>query len=222
MVQIRETQDARVADKRKEILEAASRVFRTRGLAATGMRDIAAELDMAVGNLYYYFENKESLLAFCQEETLAGLLDWLRRVTAGPDRQDAQLYLAIVAHVVRLNEASPGSLAHLEVEALEGPWRKAILERRRAYENALRDLIQRGVDEGVFRSCDAKIQALAILGAMNWTVKWFRPIGGRTAREIGEEFAATLVRGLLPDGKRFAAPAASRLEALLQLEGDPS
>ena len=219
MVQIREAHDARTSEKRREILEAASRVFRSRGLAATGMRDIAAELGMAVGNLYYYFDNKESLLAFCQQETLSGLLDWLNRVIAGPDRRDAQLYLAIVAHVLRLNEASPGSLAHLDVEALEGPWRKAILERRRAYENALRDLIQAGIDGGVFRRCDAKIQALAILGAMNWTVKWFRPIGGRTAREIGEEFAATLVRGLLPDGKRFVPPAAARLQALLNLQG---
>jgi AcrR family transcriptional regulator len=199
--------DRRVADRRKEILAAASRVFRARGLAATGMRDIAAELGMAVGNLYYYFENKESLLAYCQEDTLTSLLAGLRNVTSGADAADSKLHRAIVAHVVRLNEASPGSLAHLEVEALAAPLRRPILERRRAYENALRDLVLAGVEAGVFRPCDAKIQALAILGSVNWTVKWFRPSAGRSAREIGEEFAETLVRGLLAPGRAFTAPA---------------
>ena len=37
--------------------------------------------------------------------------------------------------------------------------------------------------------------------------------------KFGEEFAATLVRGLLPDGKRFVPPAAARLQALLNLQG---
>jgi AcrR family transcriptional regulator len=198
--------DRRVADRRKEILAAASRVFRARGLAATGMRDIAAELGMAVGNLYYYFENKESLLAYCQEDTLSNLLTGLRKVTAGAESADHKLHRAIVAHVVRLNEASPGSLAHLEVEALAAPLRRPILERRRAYENALRDLVQSGIDTAVFRPCDAKIQALAILGSVNWTVKWFRPSAGRSAREIGEEFAETLVRGLLAESRAFEAP----------------
>ncbi|HEX6901001.1 MAG TPA: hypothetical protein VF789_14855 [Thermoanaerobaculia bacterium] len=41
------------------------------------------------------------------------------------------------------------------------------------------------------------VPALALLGAVNWTVKWFRPDGGKSAREIGRECAELLVRGLL-------------------------
>src|SRR5262245_52472340 len=75
----RERQD-RTREKKRAILEAAARVFRRRGLAATGMRDIAAELGMAVGNLYYYFRDREELIAFVQEEALDGLLDLAERV----------------------------------------------------------------------------------------------------------------------------------------------
>jgi hypothetical protein len=49
----------------------------------------------------------------------------------------------------------------------------------------------------VFRRADPKVSALAILGAVNWTVKWFRPDGPKTAREIGREMAGLLARGLL-------------------------
>jgi AcrR family transcriptional regulator len=189
----------KVEEKKREILDAASRVFRRQGLHATGMRDIAAELGMAVGNLYYYFKDKEELLAFIQEDTLAGLLDLARQARALDLRADARLALLIEGHVVRLNEETPGSLAHLEVEALGPRRRRPVQARRDEYERAFREILEEGIAEGVFRPADAKVSALAILGAVNWTVKWFRPDGGKTAREIGREHAELLVRGLLAD-----------------------
>jgi AcrR family transcriptional regulator len=190
----------KVLEKKRGILDAASRVFRRRGLQATGMRDIAAELGMAVGNLYYYFKDKEELLAFVQEDALAGLLEIAGRVRATGERADAKLFRLIEEHVVRLNEGTPGSLAHLEVEALGEPWRQEVMERRDQYERAFRDLLEEGIAAGVFRPVDPKVSALAILGAVNWTVKWFRPDGGKSARQIGREQAELLVRGLLAPG----------------------
>ena len=120
--------------------------------------------------------------------------------------QDARLYLLIVGHVVRLNEETPGSLAHLEVEVLDGPRRAAIQRRRDAYERAFREVLEEGRAAGVFRAADAKVAALAVLGAINWTVKWFRPEGGKSAREIGAEHAELLVRGLLAPGAALEVP----------------
>ena len=57
-----------------EILRAASRVFRRRGLAAAGMREIAEEADVSPGILYYYFSGKDEILLFCQERTLEHML----------------------------------------------------------------------------------------------------------------------------------------------------
>jgi len=186
----------KVLEKKREILHAASRVFRRRGLQSTGMRDIAAELDMAVGNLYYYFKDKEALLAFVQEDTLEALLELATRVRDQKLRANARLFMLIEEHVVLLNEEIPGSLAHLEVEALSEPWRRTVQDRRDAYERAFREIIEEGMATGIFRQTDPKVSAMAILGAVNWTVKWFRPDGGKTAREIGRECAELLVRGL--------------------------
>lgn len=201
MVQIAAETD-KAQEKKREILDAASRVFRRKGLHASGMRDIAAELGMAVGNLYYYFKDKEALLAFVQETTLAGLLDLAARVRESDLRADARLRLLIEGHVVCLNEETPGSLAHLEVEALGEPWRRQIQAGRDEYERTFREVIDEGIASGVFRPTDSKVSALAILGAVNWTVKWFRPDGRRSAREIGRECAELLVRGLLAEGAR--------------------
>lgn len=199
----------KIREKKREILLAASRVFRVRGLHATGMRDIAAELGMAVGNLYYYFKDKEELLAFVQESALSGLLDMAARVRALELRSDQKVWLLLEEHVVRLNDpevGTPGSLAHLEIEALGEGRRAAVLAQRDEYERILRRLIEEGMDRQVFRQVDAKVAALALLGAVNWTVKWFRPEGGKSARQIGKEAAETLVRGLLAPGVDVAPP----------------
>lgn len=197
MVQIAAADSGKVLEKKRGILDAASRVFRRKGLHATGMRDIAAELGMAVGNLYYYFHDKEELLAFVQEDALSRLLELAAQVRGTEVPADAKLSRLIEEHVVRLNEGTPGSLAHLEVEALGETLRRAVQERRDEYERAFRGIIEEGIAAGVFRPVDAKVNALAILGAVNWTVKWFRPDGRKSAREIGRECAELLVRGLL-------------------------
>ncbi|MGB5814301.1 MAG: TetR/AcrR family transcriptional regulator [Thermoanaerobaculia bacterium] len=199
--------DAKTLRRKREILEAASRVFRRRGLHATGMRDIAAELEMHVGNLYYYFRNKEDLLAFCQEDALAGLLDLAGHVRATGLRADAKLYRLIVGHVIRVNDETPGALAHLEVDALTGDRRQTVLRQRDAYETAYRQLITDGIDQGVFRQVDAAVVAMATLGALNWTVKWYRQDGRKSSHDIGHDIADLLVRGLLAPGVELAAEA---------------
>ena len=189
----------RAVGKKREILEAASRVFRARGLHAAGMRDIAAELGMAVGNLYYYFRDKEDLLAFVQESALSRLLEMAARVRALDLPADQKLRLLLEEHVVGLNdpeEGTPGSLAHLEVEALGEERRAGVLARRDEYEQIVRSLIEEGMDQGMFLRADPKVASLALLGSVNWTVKWFRPEGGKSAREIGRQIAEMMVRSL--------------------------
>jgi len=85
----------RVRERKREILRAASRLFRSQGLHSTGMRDIAAAAGMAVGNLYYYFRDKQELLAFCQEDALDGLLALAAEVRALPEPADRKLHRLI-------------------------------------------------------------------------------------------------------------------------------
>src|ERR1039458_7243982 len=60
----------RRAKTRLEILRAASSVFRRRGYASSGMREIALAADLSPGNLYHYFHSKDEILFFCQDGTL--------------------------------------------------------------------------------------------------------------------------------------------------------
>ncbi|MCA8960694.1 MAG: TetR/AcrR family transcriptional regulator [Planctomycetes bacterium] len=197
----------RVRARRREILHAAANLFRERGFGATGMRDVAAACGMTAGNLYYYFPSKNDLLAFCQEEAVGTLLRWATHVESRSELSlEDRLFFLIAGHVICLNESYPGSLAHMQIEDLTPEWRARIVSARDEYEAVWRDLIRRGTEEGRFRAVDPRVTALGFLGAVNWTVKWYRVGGDRSAREIAAEFGETLVRGILARPEAWRPP----------------
>jgi TetR/AcrR family transcriptional regulator, cholesterol catabolism regulator len=210
----------RTRERKREILRAAAELFRRQGLQATGMRDIAAAAGMAVGNLYYYFEDKQELLAFCQEDALEGLLALAARVRALPSAPERKLRLMIVGHLGLLHEETPGSLAHLEVSPLAPDARQAVLARRDAYESAWRELLRHGQETGAFRPVDTRVAAATILGALNWTAQWYRPDGGKDPAQLGEEMAELLLRGVLAEG--VPVPRGGDLANELSTENGPS
>lgn len=188
--------------RRREILAAASRQFRARGLHATGMREIAAELGMTAGNLYYYFPSKQDLLAWCQKQTLERLRVLATGVEAGSGTAGERLARLVEGHVRILNQETPGSLAHLEVNEVPDARRREILDERRRYEAVFTRLIEAGIAAGEFRPLDARLATLALLGALNWTVKWFHEDGARSAEEVGRSFAELLIGGLAAGSAR--------------------
>jgi AcrR family transcriptional regulator len=174
--------------RRLEILHAAARVFRRRGLAQTGMREIAEEADLSPGNLYHYFASKNELLLFCQERTLEHML---AAVQASSDLREV-----LRAHVHALLDEMEGATAHLEVDALPPKMRAAVIEKRDRYERAVRSLVAEGMKRGEFARGDPALVTRAMLGAVNWTARWYRPDGPMSVAKIADGLADYLVKGL--------------------------
>lgn len=192
--------------RRLEILRAAGREFRARGFAETGMRDIAEAAALSPANLYNYFQGKHELLFFCQDnalDRLLGTLDVARRKKASAA---TRIRLVIVSHLRCLLDEVEGSAAHLLTSALPPRQQRYLVAKRDRYEQGIRHLIASGIRSGEFVPRDAALAARAMLGALNWSVQWFRPEGPLTAAEIAEGLSDYLIRGLLakPDSlQRF-------------------
>lgn len=196
----------RAETRRLEILRAAARVFRRQGFAATGMREIAAEADLSSGNLYHYFQGKDEILFFCQDRSLERMLGALDAARVADATAAERLRDVVRAHVCCLLDELDGSAAHLEVESLPRELRDAIIVKRDRYERGIRRLISSGVKTGEFARCDARLVTRAILGAANWTARWFRPEGPRSAASVADSLSDYLIRGLVADGDSPAAP----------------
>jgi len=199
--------------QRDAILRAAARLFRERGFADTGMRDIAAAADLSAANLYHYFDGKNDLLFYCQDRALDRML-----AAAAAARRDSRsaterLRVVFTAHLQTLLDEIEGATAHLQIDSLPPKLRDAIVKKRDSYERALRRLIADGIKSGELVDMEPAVVTRAMLGAMNWTVTWFRPDGPETAAAVGEVISRFLVRGIAartPAGKRTLAPVENR------------
>src|SRR5262245_8126323 len=158
--------------QRGTILRAAARLFRDRGFADTGMRDIAAAADISAANLYHYFSGKDELLFYCQDRALDRMLEAVGGARRGSSSAAERLRLVLLAHVRTLLDGIEGATAHLHTESLPRALRTALVRKRDRYERALRRLIAEGVRSGELVDIDPAIVTRAMLGAMNWTVTW--------------------------------------------------
>jgi TetR/AcrR family transcriptional regulator, fatty acid metabolism regulator protein len=66
-------------DKRERILDAAVRVFASRGFHATRVSDVASAAGVADGTIYLYFKSKDALLVSLFESHVERLLDFLEK-----------------------------------------------------------------------------------------------------------------------------------------------
>lgn len=192
--------------RRLEILRAAGRKFRLHGFAETGMRDIAEAAELSSANLYNYFRGKHEILFFCQDSALDRMLaalDQARRMKANAAEK---LRLVIVSHMRCLLDEVEGSAAHLLPTALPPRLQRRLMAKRDRYEEGFRQLIERGIRTGQFVPCDPALTVRAVLGALNWSVRWFNQEGPLTAMEIAEGFANYLLRGLLANPRTIHLP----------------
>jgi TetR/AcrR family transcriptional regulator len=186
------SKNGRAHARRLEILNGAITALRDRGLRGAGMREIARAAGFSTGNLYYYFRNKRELVYACQDRALDQLLEALAIAKEHPEG-----LASLVDGHLRVVMAGGASL-HLDLDDLPKPLFKKIVQKRDRYERGVREMIAQGQRAGQVRPGDPKLQAFALLGAVNWVARWYRPGPGQSDKEeIIASFQQQLLRGLL-------------------------
>ena len=186
------------------ILESAIAAFRKQGYHGTSMEQIADQLLMTKGSLYYYFRDKEEILYAAHDQALDGILRELARVRRKEGCPCSRLTDLLVAHIRIMVEGFSGTALALEFGALAPRRLDKVVAKRDRFEKGLRDLIDKGTREGCFRPVDPKMTGMALLGAINWIARWHRPDGPAGAEEVAHKFVDLFMGGLLPKGRAHA------------------
>jgi AcrR family transcriptional regulator len=189
-----------ITSTRIDILKSAAAAFRKLGYHGATVEQIAAALHMKKGNLYYYFRNKEEILFACHQYSLDRLIDLLDAI----DRTDLgareKLRRLIVAFVHTILDELHGTALLMDLEALSPAHRKTVIARRDQLDHGMRRMLEEGTAAGVFAAGDPKLLSFAILGAVNWIPRWYKPEGPATSQEIADRFAEYLIAGLEAGG----------------------
>lgn len=183
--------------RRAEILRAALRAFREKGYAETTLGDIAEYVGVRKTALYHYFPDKESILYECHKESLSEVSGLLQAARTTYEGAADRLRYVVREHVRVMTESLDGSPISFEVPSLSGERQREIIAARDRYEGGLRQIVKQGIDDGEFQKVDPKLAVFAILGAINWISRWYRPGGPAGTADMGKQFADHLVGGLL-------------------------
>ena len=148
---------------RTHIVGVARRIFTRHGFRKTTMEEIARASKMGKSSIYYYFKSKEEIFRAVVEFEALMLKERLNRVirknNAPPDRLKA--YILFRLHHIRTLEnfysaLNEDTLSHMGF----------ILEIRRNFEieeqQLVRQILEDGMQQGVFQLSSSKIGAIAI------------------------------------------------------------
>ena len=131
MVYRQTTRSAKVrATAKARILRAARKLFSERGYDRTTMQDIVREAKTSIGNAYFYFSNKEVLLASMLQESASATWARADAVIASAESGAAQFAVAAYANIMGLL-TSDRDLARIAVTGEPGVVRY-IIELHRA------------------------------------------------------------------------------------------
>lgn len=197
------------ADRVTAILDAAARAFMRQGFAATSLDRISDELGATKGLIYYHYRSKTDLFFAVHRRAMALSNEAIRPPfeTSGP--AETRLRRMAIAHTHLVMDHLPYmrvAAQSLEMHLLE---RTSAGERAELAEvSALREanealyirVLEDGIAAGAFRRVDPRLVAKPLLGALNWTSRWYQPRPDETPaarRRIAEGIADFVVGGLV-------------------------
>ncbi len=184
----------------EEILAVSARLFREKGYRATTMDDIAYELNVTKPALYYYIKTKHDLLYAICESAVEQLIEGAKQIMAEEAGIEEKLRRLLAWHVSMFSANSDMTTVYLAEESeLPEEKRKFIRSLSREYQDYYRQLLQQGIETGLFREMEVPMVVRAISGMCNWLFDWYRPDGKFSAEEIAGMFFDLVMRGCLKE-----------------------
>jgi AcrR family transcriptional regulator len=185
----------------REVLDTAAAVFARQGYAAATVQQVADELGILKGSIYYYIKTKEDLLFRLMREVHEELDALLAEIKA----TEGISAIERLEHYVRAQETyNLGNLTKISVyydnlDQLSDANRNEILARRRAHETFVVDLILDGQREGTIDDQrDARLIAFSVFATVIWPYRWYRPRGRVKAADVIESCVDFVMRGVTP------------------------
>jgi TetR/AcrR family transcriptional regulator, cholesterol catabolism regulator len=189
-------------ERRERLLAAAAEVFKDQGLEATSINDIAERMGSDRASVYYYFGSKQEIFLALVRQAVEEIVVASEAIAASGGPPAVRLERLVQSQLEAYERHYPFIQLYIQEDmnrvpgdgTTAGEELKALGLR---YEAAFESIIREGLAAGEFRpDLDARLVMFAILGAINWTHRWFSPGGRLTGAQVGQSFADLFLNGV--------------------------
>ena len=212
---------------RREILEAAAHCFMEQGFHATSIDVVARRMGATKGRVYHHYQSKIDLFFDVHRLGMHLLFEAVEPARAGPGDAAQVLARMMTAHALALFEHHAFESVvvqgvHLHRFGATTPGQRKVLDEliasRDRFEQLFRQQLVLGQQQGLLAEVKASIAVKTLLGALQWSLVWYRPERGDSLaqrQQLAQAMVQTLVEGLrtrvppssAPAGKRARRPA---------------
>jgi AcrR family transcriptional regulator len=192
---------------RKAILQAAGKLLNECGWAGTTMTSIAGELNIPRSLINYYFDDKTDVLKSLTDDATLTAERLAAQISAQRHLSPPAALRRLVEQQAKLALSRSEEFRAFDRNECDMPktFRKSALAARLRLRGHFRQVIQRGIDSGVFRDLSPSFAADAIIGLCNRAASLPRPKSPQQSAHVVAfviDFAEHALRGDLPDVRR--------------------
>jgi AcrR family transcriptional regulator len=156
-------------ESRKRILEAGMTVFSRDGYAKANIREIARNARISVGGFYLYFKNKEELYKSLINEGRRDISSRLEMTAMQTKSATDALSSFLTLHLENAVKHKEFILLHIREHGFTfGAHEKKQFFRKQR--ELIENILQRGIQSGEFRKCNAGNMAKIIMGSLRGIV----------------------------------------------------
>ncbi|MGR6319859.1 TetR family transcriptional regulator [Micromonospora soli] len=188
-------EQSRADATRARLLEAAISAFAERGFHGTTTRDIATAAGLSPAALYVHHRSKEELLYLISRAGHDHVLRLVRDAMESSDDATTALRRAVHDFVAsHARDHTRTRVVNYELAALSPEHLAEIRAVRHQIEQAIRQLIERGVAAGVFDTPDPRMAGAALMSLGIDLGRWYRNDGGWSPEHIATRYAEMALR----------------------------
>jgi AcrR family transcriptional regulator len=184
--------------RRDLILKKAAMLYRSKGFAATSMRELAENIGVEAASLYNHIGSKSELLELICFKVADAFMDHLNKLETSPQGVVYKLKELIRFHIEMMQEHyDEVFVANHEWKQLKEPELSVFLNRRRTYENKLTELISSGVKEGSLKKLDPGVVTFTLLSAVRGLEFWKNHKRQINKEELEDNMIIHLFEGII-------------------------
>ncbi|WP_169694129.1 TetR/AcrR family transcriptional regulator [Rhodococcus opacus] len=185
-----------------QLLRSAVHLFSVHGYNQTTIQQVVTHAGLTKGAFYHYFDGKDDVLRFIHDSYLSVEIDRATEVInqdLDPVETVRALTEVMIATIVQYRDRVT-ILARERMSLTEGQ-SAGLREKRDEFARLLTSVIDRGIEERLFRSVDdPRMAAFALIGMCSWVLEWYKPGGAKTVEEIARYYSDIFLIGLSNDG----------------------